>query len=472
MKRTLITFGTILLLIVAMTSLVACSSESTITDTSSMVYGDREMALGDSMYLEVENIAKNYPNRTYGTINEETFATYVSETLAGYGYADESVIFDYKNELTGNAELLTSKNVVFKKDREGTDKAVLITSQLDNMRGIEGYNDEGIYAGATGVAIMLELAKNMRDITLPFDVYFVGFGANSMGLKGASRFYDDFYVHHKKADTLLMIDLSKPVGGDHMYMYTDEKETVHGTYLYSLASNMKFDYRAVPRDKQIMNVAIYEHQPTSYVHAGVLSSNVYFWSARIPTVNFLSVNWETYTSGEAIEREGKSNIAGTSRDNFDFFVGELVGKERLSKEMYIVYDTIMTSFIDEQFVPTMEKSAVNMPEYSIWSSTTLLMGLRLGLAALIIIIAVVISSRFKKDLPMLSMEQFMNDVGMRNGGGINMSNMNGTNTHNNNSNIDPFDDAVDPFKSVEKEFNERDKEEKNKNDDGNDIFGF
>ena len=464
-KFTLVTV--ILMLILLVASLTACSGEGKVVDITK--FDDAKLSnTGSSIYNEIEYIGTNYRNRTFGSKEEKAFAEYLSQKLTSYGYANENMNFKFTNALNSTTnEELSSMNVVFKKDNMNTDKAVIITSQIDNMFSIEGYNDEGIYGGATGVAIMLELAKTLKDVTLPYDVYFVGFGANSLGLEGAAVFNNDFYNHHKKADTLLMVDLSKPIGGDHMYMYYDEVKTVHGEYFDKIAKDKGFDYRRVPRDKKPMQSIIIEEQPMAYTHIGVMSSNIFFIADRVPTVNFISLNWEERTLGNVVERSGKVNIANTKNDAFENFV-EIVGKDRIEKEADMVYTTVLTALKDDKFADTMEKSIANMPDYSIWSNNALIVGLRLGLGVLLIVVAVLVSSKLKKDLPARSVEEFMKDMGYN---GNNANTFGGNSDGNTNS--DPFDSSnktEDPFGNGGS--NDNDNDDNNKSSGSDDVFGI
>ncbi len=327
-----------------------------------------DVGLGEKIYGEAENISLYHKDRTAGADGERKFAEYLIERLGGLGYEDYSYDFTFDNVLMNNASY-TSRNVVFKKDAEGTDKHVIVMTGYSNLYGYEETkgNEAVYYGGAMGVSIMLTLAEKLKDIELGYDVYFVGLGANAMNYAGAGDFYEQFYIRNQKSDTLFVMNYTMPVGGDNIYMYTEETKTIHGEFLKKIAEESGSSFTKIPAYKKSAPILIRENQVIPYTHAGIFDSHIDFFNARIPSVNFLSLNWEKESFEAIEERDGSINISNQKEDNLEY-LADKVGKEKILIQLSSVFDVSYNALTDKEFVDVMMKSAENMPDYSIINS--------------------------------------------------------------------------------------------------------
>ena len=80
-------------------------------------------------------------------------------------------------------EALPSQNVTTIKESIGSTIMVIVGAHYDTVSGTVGANDN-----ASGVAVMLTLARELKDMELPFTVSFMAFGSEEIGLRGSVEF--------------------------------------------------------------------------------------------------------------------------------------------------------------------------------------------------------------------------------------------------------------------------------------------
>ena len=77
----------------------------------------------------------------------------------------------------------SSQNVIAIKEGTGGTIMVIVGAHYDTVSGTVGANDN-----ASGTAILLTLASELRDVELPFTVGFMAFGSEEIGLRGCVEF--------------------------------------------------------------------------------------------------------------------------------------------------------------------------------------------------------------------------------------------------------------------------------------------
>ena len=86
--------------------------------------------------------------------------------------------------VTVEADEFESRNVIA--ELEGTgDDVIIVGAHYDTVPGVAGANDNG-----SGTAIVLSLAETLAGRELPFDVRFILFGAEEMGLFGSRHYVE------------------------------------------------------------------------------------------------------------------------------------------------------------------------------------------------------------------------------------------------------------------------------------------
>lgn len=145
--------------------------------------------------------------RYRGTDGDQASATYIFNFLTKEGYSPQYQPFDiYKQDLRAFADyfnlnplkedepLWESQNIIAHKESsiETTD-TLIICAHFDTTKGITGVLDN-----ASGVTIVLEAARILKDIDLPFNVEFILFGGEEYYLSGSRHFVSELKEGQKE----------------------------------------------------------------------------------------------------------------------------------------------------------------------------------------------------------------------------------------------------------------------------------
>ncbi len=89
-------------------------------------------------------------------------------------------------------------------------------SDNEQARGLGGLRLQGVDDNASGLGVMLELAKQLSHKPLHYGVRFVALSASESHLHGMDDYVARMSEKEKK-NTLLVIDLNSLITGDHLY---------------------------------------------------------------------------------------------------------------------------------------------------------------------------------------------------------------------------------------------------------------
>ena len=135
------------------------------------------------------------------TSNNTALITCKIGTLKG----KKKISISVENKLIKNQ---FGKNVVAKIPGLSSDSCYVITGHYDHLGGwgntvyVPGANDN-----ASGISFLVQLAQNLVNKTLPYDVYFIAFSAEEVGLLGSKAFVDEHLQDIPPIKTLLNFDL-------------------------------------------------------------------------------------------------------------------------------------------------------------------------------------------------------------------------------------------------------------------------
>jgi len=161
--------------------------------------------------------------RRAGRPAEEEAAKYVAKRLAEYGYEDVRLVEVPLKDGT------TSRNVIaVRPGPSGEAPIVIVGAHLDSRadRGSPGGNDD-----ASGVGVMLEVARVMHDVPTSHEIRFVGFGAEEIydghpdHHHEGSRSYAASLSDEEMARGIQMVNLDMVGVGDEMRIGTQRKAT-------------------------------------------------------------------------------------------------------------------------------------------------------------------------------------------------------------------------------------------------------
>ena len=217
-------------------------------------------------------------------------------------------------------------NVAGRIKADGLKKTVIIGANYDNTYGLQymqGYHNksEGALDNASGVAAMLAIAEaavenKKAGIEIDYNLMFVAFGANNDGFYGSAKFVAEIDKYGLSlSDIALMINLSCVAGGDKLYMYCDEVETLHEKHFKAVAdgqTNNAFALNLPPKNKKIVPDA---YSSVLYTHKGLEGDHYVFWNNDINTVNLFGYNWDINAAGNTESAAG--SIAGTDGDTWE-----------------------------------------------------------------------------------------------------------------------------------------------------------
>lgn len=338
----------------------------------------------------LKDFVENNLDRTVATANEEKAGNYILSVLEDMGYTtrkDNGLTsakqrFDYVDSINGDANV--GYNVVARKDVSGATEFVIISCHYDNLTSYV-LNDEkvgGEGAGeATGVAVMLKLAYDLRYESLPFNVVFVAFGGNQLGLYGAEKFID---ANQAIVDnTLLEINLDSVGVGDYLYMYADEVSTKHEDFFYDLSESLGLGVNKPPKDKKIVEAKIRDDSRLPYHHRGLLGENSLFLDYGVNTLNLFGYNWTG--EGYGGESEKHPDIVGTKRDTLSNYLAYY--GESGQKKMESVTALVKAALTSEDFSAVMKASKEEKFDYSWLVSDGVRIGVSLGVLAVLAVLA-------------------------------------------------------------------------------------
>jgi Zn-dependent M28 family amino/carboxypeptidase len=153
----------------------------------------------------------NMGTRTPGSAAEAQAADYIVQIFRAIGYNPETQPFtaDTENGTISSANVIAIK--------QGTSSQELIVgAHYDSIGDGPGADDN-----ASGVAVMLEVAKIVANQITPYTIRFVAFGAEEYGLAGSYA-----YLNHMSQggfeNIVAMIDLNSLVAGNVAYVFSDE----------------------------------------------------------------------------------------------------------------------------------------------------------------------------------------------------------------------------------------------------------
>ncbi len=243
--------------------------------------------IGETAYTYVDALSRiTNPDGTYtgllrvaGTEGEYEAALKVAGWFTDAGYLPVLQPFTY----TRDGVAYASQNVVAWRPADLKRKTkprplVIVGAHYDAVKAGQGADDN-----ASGVGVMLEVAERVASCKLPYDVVFVAFGAEEVGLIGSNR-YSRSMPKADKDRAIVMINLDSVLVGDMLYVYSGTNGwTWARTEMLRLA-----ELRDLPIETQM---GLNHKYPAGTTPNG-FSDYTAFNQIDIPIAAFESTNWE------------------------------------------------------------------------------------------------------------------------------------------------------------------------------------
>ncbi len=212
----------------------------------------------------------NIGSRVAGSKGEAQTAQYITTVFKALGYNPETQPFSAE---AGN-KTISSANVIAVKDGVSTQE-IIVGAHYDSSDAGLGADDN-----ASGVAIMLEVAKLLQNVQTPYTIRFIAFGADESGLLGSYAYLNQM-SQQEFENIIAMVDLDSLIAGDIAYVFSDEGQlSAVRDWALEWASGNGFNLQTV-RNVDLKDPA-----------TGKGSSDyVPFQEAGIPIAFFETTNW-------------------------------------------------------------------------------------------------------------------------------------------------------------------------------------
>lgn len=212
----------------------------------------------------------NMGTRTPGSAAEAQAADYIVQVFQAIGYSPETQPFTAN---TDNGQVSSANIIAIK---QGTSSQELIVgAHYDSIGDGPGADDN-----ASGVSVMLEVAKVVANEITPYTIRFVAFGAEEDGLLGSYAYLNNMSQNGME-NIVAMIDLNSLIAGDVTYVFSDEApQSSLRDYVLEWATGNGFNLQTVP-GVDLTNPATGEGY----------SDFAAFRAAGIPYAYFVSSDW-------------------------------------------------------------------------------------------------------------------------------------------------------------------------------------
>jgi alkaline phosphatase isozyme conversion protein len=313
MKKNPVLFSMLTILVL----LISIAGGASASYSPSLVHKTGSMAYEHTKYLSEE-----IGSRVYGTSGETAAKEYIEEQFEQMGYVPQVQPFTFTKRGTD----YSSANVIAYKAGKSS-KQVIVGAHYDSVATGNGADDN-----ASGVGVMLEVADVLKNISTPYSIVFVAFGAEEGGLNGSN-----FYANQMTADdienTVGMINLDSLAVGDKMY--------VHGSA--DVAGFIRDQALNIAEKKKLdigINPGLNPDYPAGTT--GDWSDHAPFNKLGIPFAYFESTNWEIGDLDGYEQTEEYGGVWHTKNDTLSFIETAYPGRiqERLS-----TYSQVLTELL-------------------------------------------------------------------------------------------------------------------------------
>jgi hypothetical protein len=214
----------------------------------------------------------NIGTRVAGSNEETQAAQYIATVFQAIGYTPETQLFAGAD---GNTSI-SSANVFAVKNGISSQE-IIFGANFDSAGAGLGADDN-----ASGVAVMLEVAKLVQNVPTPYTIRFIAFGAGESGLLGSYAYLNEM-SQEEFENAIAMINLDSLIAGDIAYVYCDEgQQSIIRDWALEWATGNGFNLQTIP------NVNL-----TDSATGKAASDFAPFRDVGIPYAYFTTANWNT-----------------------------------------------------------------------------------------------------------------------------------------------------------------------------------
>ncbi|WP_045784921.1 aminopeptidase [Chania multitudinisentens] len=192
----------------------------------------KTVPLGQFAAQQTRYIATHFPGRMVGTAAESHAADYLKQQFTQMGYPSHLRSFNasylYTNKDASEDWFSTRVTSVIAAKKGIQAQQIIIVAHFDTYtprssneldNGLGGLTLQGVDDNASGVGVMLELAKQMKDIPTNYNLRFIATSGEELNSLGA-RNYLKHMTQEERNNTLLVINLDNLITGDRLYFHS------------------------------------------------------------------------------------------------------------------------------------------------------------------------------------------------------------------------------------------------------------
>jgi alkaline phosphatase isozyme conversion protein len=280
---------------------------------------------GELAYEHVVHLTEEIGPRVAGSANETKARQYILNELEKLELEVDEQEFTYVRRGTTNE----SANAIGVKDNPKTDKQIIVGAHYDSVSVGQGADDN-----ASSVGVILETAKALDKRNLPYDIKYVFFGAEEVGLQG-SNYYAKNMSDEEVENTIGMINLDSLLAGDNIYVYGGAGED---GWIRELALEIA-DQRKIPLQT---NPGINPHYPAGTT--GDWSDHAPFKAKGITIAYLEATNWELGDLDGYTQTEKHGGVWHTQNDTLEFLEREFPGR---TQEHLNQFTNILTQLLTD-----------------------------------------------------------------------------------------------------------------------------
>lgn len=233
-----------------------------ITQTGDNTYSllNKSVINVDNMMDTVQEISQ-YP-RHPSDETHETAMQYVIDKFAAYGYEVEKQEFEYDTIDFDAGERLTLQGTnliaVKRPELNPTGDVLILGAHYDGVAGMPAANDN-----ASGLSVLLELARVLRDLPSDTEIRFVAFDAEEDGLYG-SQTYVECLTNTQNIIGMLNFDMLGGAKAGHVGIHTADGQS--NSYLIDIL-RLNYEFCSVELENQSFGTSDYLYFPARLIQA-------------------------------------------------------------------------------------------------------------------------------------------------------------------------------------------------------------
>ena len=157
--------------------------------------------------------------------------------------------YDIEIDAIKYSNIIQTSNIVGVKRGE-SDKYIIVGAHYDHIGTKKGVIHPGANDNASGVALMLELAKNLRYEQTYHNIIFVAFGAEEGMIAGSKFFLENLPFPKERIELMVNLDLLGGLKGDSLYYhYSGKDKQMAVKHIPQLESNLNLiKSKGIPSD--------------------------------------------------------------------------------------------------------------------------------------------------------------------------------------------------------------------------------